>query len=172
MGWPLRKCASKSPCESLTLESFLSLCAASAANALSLSVERKNFLEDDTDGDEPPLLPEVGATLRSALLPERPVMYRAGYYKGCAFLKLVNYQFSVKYGGIVHCSKSSLIWYFRPCPLSARSICHTSQQSYLPWPASSSSMEYPPTNGQKRSRQKSESFHCFVVIVLKVEVAE
>ena len=44
---------------------------------------------------------------------------RAGYYKGCAFLILVNYQFSVKYGGTVHCSKNSLIWYFRPCPLSS-----------------------------------------------------
>ena len=43
----------------------------------------------------------------------------AGYYKGCAFLILVNYQFSVKYGGTVHCSKNSLIWFFRPCPLSS-----------------------------------------------------
>ena len=68
----------KSPCGSLALESFLSLCAASAAKALSRSVERKNFFEDDTDGDDdPPLFPEVGATtLRSALLlPKRRKWY-------------------------------------------------------------------------------------------------
>jgi len=34
--------------------------------------------------------------------------------------------------GKVHSSKSSLIWYFRPCPLSPRSggsVSHTTQQS-------------------------------------------
>ena len=38
------------------------------------SVERKNFLEDDTDGDDAPLLPPevAAATLRSALPPEIP----------------------------------------------------------------------------------------------------
>ena len=44
---------------------------------------------------------------------------RAGYYKACALLKSVNYQFSVNYGEIVPCSKNSLIWFFRPCPLSS-----------------------------------------------------
>ena len=54
------------------LDSFLSLCAASAAKALRRSVERKNFLEEDTDGDDAPLLPPevAAATLRSALPPE------------------------------------------------------------------------------------------------------
>ena len=64
------------------------------------------------------------------------VAFWAGYYKASEFLKSMNYQFSVKYGGKVHCSKSSLIWYFRPCPLSARSggsVSHTTQQSFLQW---------------------------------------
>ena len=55
------------------LDSFLSLCAASAAKALRRSVERKNFFEEDTDGDDAPLLPPpevAAATLRSALPPE------------------------------------------------------------------------------------------------------
>ena len=67
------------------------------------------------------------------MLNRQRVQYRAGYYKGCSFLISVSFQFSVKYWEKVHSSKSSLIWYFRPCPLSARSdgsISHTTQQSY------------------------------------------
>ena len=56
----------------------------------------------------------------------------AGYYKGCAFLISVYYQFSVNYGEKVHCSKNSLIWYFRPCPLSARSGGRWFHMSHFP----------------------------------------
>ena len=42
---------------------------------LCLSVERKNFLVEPTEGDDPPLLPEeaAGPTLRSAF-PEKKVI--------------------------------------------------------------------------------------------------
>ena len=71
----------------MALESFFSLCAASAANALSRSVERKNFFEDDdTDGEEPPLLPD-GVTLRRALLPER--RHTIHNFQTCKFLQII-----------------------------------------------------------------------------------